>query len=222
MNYMFDCDDTLYDMQQSFRRTFLDIFGPHDQLEALYLASRKIGDEVFPLQTQGLITNDDSGILRIYKTCQQFGLPCSLEKAADFQERYVYHQQHITMSDGFHAFFKSWKANKAILTNGQNAHQRMKLTSLGVFDYFDPNTVYTSDELGLAKPNPAAFQKVIEKVGGQDWCYVGDSYHNDMEGAKAAGLKTIHFDRHHHGSGPAADYVVYSEDALFCLLKEGI
>lgn len=39
-----------------------------------------------------------------------------------------------------------------------------------------------------------------------------------MEGAKKAGLKTIHFNRHHTLEGPCSDYVVYSELELMKLM----
>ena len=52
----------------------------------------------------------------------------------------------------------------------------------------------------------------------EDWYYIGDNYKNDMEGAKKAGLKTIHFNRHHTLEGPCSDYVVYSELELMKLM----
>ena len=50
--------------------------------------------------------------------------------------------------------------------------------------------------------------------------YIGDNYIKDMEGAKAAGLHTIHFNRHNLQEGMASDYIVYNEDQLVALLKE--
>lgn len=39
-------------------------------------------------------------------------------------------------------------------------------------------------------------------------------------GAKSAGMKTIHFNRHHQVSGPCADHVVYSAKELVEFIKK--
>ena len=49
---------------------------------------------------------------------------------------------------------------------------------------------------------------------------MGDNYINDMQGAKSAGMKTIHFNRHHQVSGPLADHVVYSAKELVEFIKK--
>ena len=81
-------------------------------------------------------------------------------------------------------YFTNCEDELAILTNGEDAHQRMKLEVLHVFDY------------------------------------IGDNYINDMQGAKNAGMKTIHFNRHHQTSGPLADHVVYSAKELVEFIKK--
>ena len=119
-------------------------------------------------------------------------------------------------------FFQETDADLAILTNGDHGHQYAKLSTLGVFDYFHPSHVFTSGKIGFAKPDPRAFTEVMDTLNenAMDWYYIGDSYGNDMEGAKNVGMKTIHFNRHHGPEGEAADYVVYSEKQLIELLKE--
>lgn len=62
-----------------------------------------------------------------------------------------------------------------------------------------------------------AIEQIDQDVSG--WCYIGDNYHIDMEGAKAAGLLTIHFNHHHNQEGPASDYVVYTVQDLISLLE---
>ena len=41
-----------------------------------------------------------------------------------------------------------------------------------------------------------------------------------MQGAKNAGMKTIHFNRHHQASGSCADHVVYSAKELVEFIKK--
>jgi HAD superfamily hydrolase (TIGR01549 family) len=57
--------------------------------------------------------------------------------------------------------------------------------------------VATSDEWGAAKPDPASFAHVIEVSPGEphEIVYVGDHRDNDLEPAKAAGLRTAFIHR---------------------------
>ncbi|MBB5183666.1 HAD family hydrolase [Catenisphaera adipataccumulans] len=224
MKFCFDCDDTLYDLQEPFLRTVrheLPNIGKID-LSAFYQCYRGYGDEVYQLLQDGIITVDDSGIYRAYKAAEEFGIPMTLEKACDFQERYGYEQHHIQLSDIYKKYFSDTNSELAILTNGEDSHQRMKLNALGVFDYFAPDHVFTSGEIGAAKPEAEAFQIVCHRMQTEpeEWFYIGDNYVNDMEGAKSAGMHTIHFNRHHAHEGPASDHVVYTEEELIRYLRK--
>jgi HAD superfamily hydrolase (TIGR01549 family) len=57
--------------------------------------------------------------------------------------------------------------------------------------------VVTSAEWGISKPDPAFFARVIETAPGRadEIVYVGDHRDNDLEPAKAAGLRTAHIRR---------------------------
>ena len=221
MKFCFDCDDTLYDLQWPFKQC-LSVFFPdfNGDVQEFYRIYREYGDQVFELLQEEKITVDDSGIYRIYKAAQAFGFDFSLEQACAFQEAYVYNQHHISMSTLYHTFFSRTNSELAIFTNGLNSHQRMKLKALDVFQYFKEDHVFTSGEVGFAKPNKNAFNTIAEKTNTniEDWFYIGDNYINDIEGAKNAGMKTIHFNRHHQREGNCADYIVYDEESLIQLL----
>ncbi len=75
-----------------------------------------------------------------------------------------------------------------ILTNGPSAWQRRKLELTGIGDAVD--AVAISAELGVAKPDPAAFHRACELLGvaPADTAMVGDSEPFDIAGARAAGL----------------------------------
>lgn len=61
------------------------------------------------------------------------------------------------------------------MTNGEDAHQRMKLEVLRVFDYFKPENVFTSGQIGVAKPDVNAFKKCMEAMHEDitEWYYIG-------------------------------------------------
>lgn len=223
MNLCFDCDDTLYDLQWPFKQAVMDRMPECAiDLSVFYQRYRDIGDTIFELEHQHIITNDDVGIYRIYKACESLDIPCTLEQAADFQDAYRENQKHIGMDPILHQFFSSCTCRIAILTNGQESHQKDKVCALGMYEYVPQNLVFSSEGIGYAKPDPRAFETVVAythtKPG--DWIYIGDNYINDMEGAKQAGWHTIHFNRHRRQEGPCSDYVVYNETQLVALLAK--
>lgn len=69
--------------------------------------------------------------------------------------------------------------------------QYQKLERLGVASMID--WIVTSEEAGAEKPNPRFFSLCSAKSGGrpEEVLFVGDSLEHDMEGAKAAGMKTL-------------------------------
>lgn len=222
----FDCDDTLYDLSWPFRMSMDHMFDKDVldsiNLEKFYTDYRKAGDEIFDQIQNGEITIDESGQYRIKKVCEQYGIAIDDQFAKDFQKMYRGYQQNISMSPELIEYLSQGNVDLAILTNGEHAHQYAKLATLGVFDYFHPSHVFTSGKIGFAKPDSRAFEHVMNTLNenAMDWYYIGDSYKNDMEGAKNIGMKTIHFNRHHGQEGNAADHVVYNETQLIELLKE--
>jgi putative hydrolase of the HAD superfamily len=62
--------------------------------------------------------------------------------------------------------------------------------SLGIDSHFE--RIFSSALLGVEKPNPIFFQRVLSALGPRDDAWiVGDSVHADISGGKAAGLKTV-------------------------------
>ncbi len=225
MKFCFDCDDTLYDLQWPFKMSIQEvipsILDTNIDLDAFYHIYRKYGDDVFNELQEGRITIDDSGIYRIYKACEHFGYSIDLTTSCDFQDAYKKYQSKISMSPTFTDYFSSTSSTLAILTNGEDSHQRMKLQALQVFDYFNEDYIFTSGQIGHAKPDARAFHTISSTKNDEpnDWYYIGDNYTNDIEGGHAAGFKTIHFNRHKGKEGKAADYIVYTEQELISLLQ---
>jgi len=65
------------------------------------------------------------------------------------------------------------------------------LRRLGINQFF--NTVLVSEEVGWRKPHVKIFEETLRRlqVSAEETVYVGDSPLEDIEGAKAAGLKTV-------------------------------
>ena len=137
---MFDCDDTLYDLSWPFRKCMEEFLPDVDvDMNQFYADYRKFGDRIFDKLQQGKITIDESGVYRIEKACEKYDIEFSHSKAVEFQSRYKYYQHHIEMDAPLIDYFTNCEDELAILTNGEDAHQRMKLEVLHVFDYFRLN-----------------------------------------------------------------------------------
>jgi putative hydrolase of the HAD superfamily len=77
----------------------------------------------------------------------------------------------------------------ALLTNGPSWMQRRKVQALGLEDQLD--AIGISEELGVAKPDPAAFTAALQLIGcpaGKS-VMVGDHLDWDVRGALDAGLR---------------------------------
>jgi putative hydrolase of the HAD superfamily len=83
----------------------------------------------------------------------------------------------------------------ALITNGPSDLQRWKLQSVGLEDHFD--AVAISGELGMAKPDPRIFWKILKalEVEPREVWHIGDSLSNDVAGAHAAGLVSVWLNR---------------------------
>lgn len=218
-HYCFDCDDTLYDSMEPFQKTVAEFIPDFSgDLRQFYKEYRKFGDDVFDLLQQGTITLADSGIYRIHKVCENWKIPFSLEQAADFQQRYNYWQDHLRIDPDVAEWLNGTQADLWILSNGPDDHQRRKMKALGLERWFDDSHIFTSGQIGAAKPACAAFEAVTTDPA--NWYFIGDNYINDMEGAHAAGWKTIYYNRHQGPAGPAADYTVNTGSELTDLLKK--
>ncbi|MSS01988.1 HAD family hydrolase [Floccifex porci] len=222
MKFMFDCDDTLYNCQQPFINAVETVLPELLKMDisSLYDLYRKKGDEMFDSIQDGSLNPYTAGIYRILNTLKDIQIDIPYSKAETFQKIYKENQYRIQMDPEFKEYLINHKHQYAILTNGENNHQRNKCKALQVEDFVDPLNIFTSGQIGYAKPDVRAFHKVLEAMNekSEDWYYIGDNYKNDMEGAKKAGLKTIHFNRHHTLEGPCSDYVVYSELELMKLM----
>jgi putative hydrolase of the HAD superfamily len=118
---------------------------------------------------------------------------------AAFESFYAhYRDQWALFGDALPALERCRAAGYAIgiLTNGDGAHQRRKVTDLGLDERMD--AIIISGEFGEAKPAPAIFHHACAALGAapEQTLMVGDNLPGDVEGARAAGLQGAWLDRH--------------------------
>ncbi|MFC6952280.1 HAD family hydrolase [Halorubellus litoreus] len=97
-----------------------------------------------------------------------------------------------------------------VLTNGVPAFQLAKLRGHDLEGYVDASVV--SYEAGAHKPDPAPFALAADRLPADEYVLVGDSYEADVQGAREAGWRGIHYAP--DGDSPASDPLRSFEDLL--------
>ena len=82
-----------------------------------------------------------------------------------------------------------------LITNGASDDQREKLRALGIEHRLAG--IVISGEVGVAKPDPAAFAIALDAlgIGPEGVWHVGDNPETDVAGARAAGLTSVWLNR---------------------------
>ncbi len=86
-----------------------------------------------------------------------------------------------------------------VLTNGQPAIQRRKVAALGLAAYVDAVVFARECGQGTGKPDPVAFETVLDRLGAKPArsVFVGDDLEADVIGAWRAGMHAIYLAGHH-------------------------
>jgi len=108
-------------------------------------------------------------------------------------ERRARHDRFADVSVRLDELSDSYKLG--LITNGASCLQREKLATAGLDEYFD--AVVVSAEFGVGKPDPSIFAHALSLLGSdpEQAVMIGDSLHRDVDGATAAGLKSVWVNR---------------------------
>ncbi|WP_112182051.1 HAD family hydrolase [Paraliobacillus zengyii] len=196
---IFDVDDTLYDQALSFHHTFRKMFEgsfTYEEIDQIYKVSRKYSEILFDQSEAGEISEFDWQTGRIIAACKNFDIPIDTKKAAAFHEAYVDEQQNIAMFEEIEELLDLlYKQGKqlAILTNGEEQHQKRKIEQLKLNKWIPVENIFISGTLGHAKPKKEVFQIIEEKLqlDRTKTVYIGDSFEKDVLGAKQVGWHAI-------------------------------
>lgn len=111
----------------------------------------------------------------------------------------------------------------ALITNGDSEGQRTKLRVCGLTQYFPVCMI--AEELGYGKPEARVFQTALDalQVSAADAWMVGDDLHNDIGGAKIAGITTVWCDYQGRGLPPQSrvkpDRTIHGIEELITLIQ---
>src|SRR3954453_15152987 len=180
---LYDLDDTLYDLRSYWRgrlhEAIDDVLAryPHFDRDALVHQAiiEKVYIEKLPafLRSQGV---DDEPL--IAAAHELFG--------RDWFARLVLFDDAVQTLEALRPRFKL-----GLVTNGPSRTQRPKIEQFRLIDYLD--LLIVSEEVGVAKPDPAIFAIALEQLGvaPSEALFVGDSPEFDLRGAAAAGMPFI-------------------------------
>lgn len=107
----------------------------------------------------------------------------------------------------------------AVITNGRTKAQSTKIRVSGIEGFFDEVTI--SESVGVKKPSPIIFNHCLAKLELQpEHCvYVGDNPRNDVEAAKAIGMKSLWVKNDHFEPPAHCDGVIEELGDLYDLLE---
>lgn len=198
MNFVFDVDDTMYDLMEPFRKTHEKFFADRTSAECteLFFKLRAYSDVVLEREQRGEILPGEAFYQRLVPTYRDVGIEVSREESGRFEKMYRYEQSRIQLFDFMKEALGFCRENKipiAVLTNGTRENQRRKIQALELERWFEPENLFVSGEVGCHKPDVRIFKAIEECTGFRpaDTWYVGDSYECDIVGAAEAGWHAV-------------------------------
>lgn len=220
---LFDVDDTLYDLSEPFCNAYTELYGQTDQdlLEEMFLTSRKYSDEVYNEALSGKITMEEMYIYRVQKAFADFEKKITDADALEFQNVYEKYQFKISLSKTMRQLLEECRKRwiLGVITNGPTKHQWDKINTLGLTQYIPKENIFVSGQLGVSKPQKEIFTYACRHIGvsTEESCFVGDTFQNDIIGAKNAGMKAVWFQRRKTEvfRNIQPDWTVHTEAELF-------
>ncbi len=82
---------------------------------------------------------------------------------------------------------------RGIISLGWTVKQAEKVIRLKIYEFLTPSAIYFTDQVGINKPNPKLYQRVIDDLGleANRVMYVGDNPRNDIDPCNEIGIITV-------------------------------
>ena len=194
---IFDLDDTLYPRERFIHSGMAAVSRHVEQ-------AWKVPADVAFATLFHATTHGRRG-MEFQELCQRHSLPA--EALPGLVQVFRSHLPNLWPSHGAVATLQALRANGwriAILTNGLPHVQAAKIRALGLRSLVD-HIVYAEEYAEGGKPARGPFLEVLRRLGtpAEQCVCVGDDPRNDIQGARALGMRTIRVAR--SGVKPAAD-----------------
>lgn len=200
---LFDLDDTLFDHTGAARAALRVVHAAHDcfktwPFDELERAHARFLEEAHLDVLAGTKTIDEARLARFTRLFNAAGVDidsATLEATAmSYRHAYLEGRGPVAGARALLAAVKE-SATVGIVSNNVREEQEAKLRLCGFAPYVDALVV--SGEIGIAKPDPAIFEIALTRLAmrADEAVMVGDSWSADIEGARAAGIRAIWFNR---------------------------
>ncbi|MCB9870842.1 MAG: HAD family hydrolase [Planctomycetes bacterium] len=85
------------------------------------------------------------------------------------------------------------KLIRGIISLGLTVKQAEKVIRLKIYEFLTPGAIYFTDQIGINKPNPKLYQRVLDDLGliANRVMYVGDNPRNDIDPCNEVGIITV-------------------------------
>lgn len=198
---LFDLDDTLVDQDGASRAALLgwlpELGMDPDDTDEQVTAWIAVAEAAYARYQRREITFADQRRIRVREF---LGADATDDEADELFSGYLtrYERAWKAFDDAVPALRRVRDAGLvvAVLTNGDSAHQRLKLDRTGLAEHID--VVVSSDDLPAGKPDPRAYAVACEILGvaPEDVLMVGNDVEKDYLGPLDAGLGAVLLDRY--------------------------
>lgn len=216
---LFDLDDTLFDHRHGAREALAAVRSSHQAfagIEAPALDILHAGIlEVLHLEVlAGRMDLDAARVERFARLFREVGHETDPDTAARmagvYRQGYIEARRQVA---GAAALLDALRPHVRIVVVSNNLlnEQRAKLRDCGLEPLVD--VLVVSEEVGVPKPDPAIFIEALSRARcrAPEAVMIGDSWPNDVEGARAVGIRPVWFNP---DGTPAADPSVQVITAL--------
>lgn len=196
---LFDLDDTLFDHRRSARAALRHVHRAHASavdFDAFERHHARFLEEMHLEVLAGRLGLDDARRARFRKVFEALDAPLDPGEvdavASAYRDGYLSARTALDGAADLLAHVKT-RARVAIVTNNLLDEQQDKLEYCGLAPFVD--VLIASEDVGVSKPDPRIFEIALTRIGVDAGAAVmlGDSWPNDIVGARAAGIAAIWF-----------------------------
>jgi len=193
----FDLDHTLWDFEKNSDLAFAEIFLKNNITLDLPLFLKHyspINFEYWARYRNDQVTKEDLRHGRLEDTFKEIEIAITKQQIALLAEDYIAYlpkNNHLFVDTLLTLDYLQSKYKLHIITNGFSEVQSLKLNNSNINHYFE--TITTSEEAGVKKPNAKIFELALAKAKAKpnESLMIGDSLEADVLGAESYGIKAI-------------------------------
>ena len=200
---LFDLDDTLFDHWACTRAALASLCERYPSLRGvpaggLEREHARLLEELHLHVLAGRMTVDEARVERFGRLLafagESAGGEAAAGAAAAYRGAYLGHWRPVEgaleLLQAVHG-----RAATGVVTNNVASEQRQKIAACRFEQHLD--AVVISEEAGVTKPDPRIFDIALERLGwpAAETVMLGDAWSTDIEGARAAGIRPVWFNR---------------------------